>query len=98
MSRATLRRIDLIEPMAVFLLIMLYIWQLRYRHHGLWVPILAFVVASHIWRHESVNGLGFHRENLRECLQKFGPMIAFVGLSMFALGLVLQTTRPMPVV
>src|SRR5689334_12430787 len=98
MSRATLRRIDFIEPITMFVLIMAYIWQLRYSHHGVWVLILAMIVASHIWRHESIERLGFHRANLRECVQNYGPMIAFTGLSLFALGLVLQTTRPMPVV
>src|ERR1051325_3000579 len=98
MSRAALRRIDWIEPIAVFGLIMAYIWQLRYSHHGLWVPILALIVASHIWRRESIERLGFHRANLRECLESYGPMIAFVGLAMFAAGLVLQTNRPMALV
>src|SRR5689334_20090579 len=95
MSRATLRRIDLIEPIAVFTLIMVYIWFLRYSHHGLWIPILAMIVGSHLWRRESIERLGFHRHNLRVCVEKFGPMIAFLGLAMFAVGLVLQTNRPM---
>lgn len=83
--------------MTVFVLIMAYIWQLRYSHRGLWLIILAGIVGSHVWRHETIDRLGFHRENLRECLEKYAPMLAFLGLALFAGGTLFQTTRPMRV-
>jgi membrane protease YdiL (CAAX protease family) len=94
MSRATGRRVQLLEPLSIFALIMAYIWQLRYSHHGAWLAILGFMVLSHILRHEGAEVLGFHRRNLRECLREFAPMLAFIGLAMLAGGILLQTTRP----
>ena len=65
----TIHRIALLEPVTVFALIMAYIWQLRYSHHGLWLAILAGMVVSHSGkRRESTQVLGFDRRNLRECL------------------------------
>jgi hypothetical protein len=94
MSQATRRRIDVLEPLSIFALIMAYIWQLRYSHHGVWLLIMSFMVLSHVLRHENTEALGFHRRNLRECLGEFAPMLAFIGLAMFAAGILLQTTRP----
>jgi hypothetical protein len=94
MSRATVRRIALLEPATVFGLIMAYIWQLRYSHRELWLLILAAMVVSHLARKESTQVLGFHRDHLRECLQEFAPMLAFFGLAMLGAGILLQTTRP----
>jgi hypothetical protein len=95
MSRGTVRRIALLEPVTAFALIMAYIWQLRYSHHGLWLAILAGMVVSHLVRRESTQVLGFGKRNLRECLQEFAPVLAFFGLAMLGAGMLLQTTRPM---
>jgi len=91
MSRA---RIDVIEPLAAFAFIMAYIWDLRFTHHNLWLAILAGIVLSHLVRHESSQRLGFQRRHLRECLEEFGPALAFIALSAIAAGILLQTTRP----
>ncbi len=72
---------------------MAYIWQLRYSHHGTWIGILAVMVVSHLARHENSEVLGFQRRNLRECFAEFAPILAFLGLSMMAAGILLQTTR-----
>jgi hypothetical protein len=93
MSRATQHRIDLVEPLTAFALIMAYIWQLRYSHHNVWLAILAGMVLSHILRHEGARVLGFQRRNLRHCLQEFGPTLAFTALAAIAAGILLQTTR-----
>lgn len=95
MSRPTARSIALVEPLTVFVLIMAYIWQLRYSYHGFWLGILAGIVVSHLIRRERVEELGFHRRNLRECLTEFAPMLAFFALLMIAGGILLQTTRPL---
>jgi hypothetical protein len=93
MSQATLRRIAVLEPLAVFSLIMAYIWELRHSHHLMWLWILAFMILSHLVRQERVEGLGFHLTNLRECLDEFLPALIFLFLSMVAVGMLLQTTR-----
>jgi membrane protease YdiL (CAAX protease family) len=94
MSQAALRRIAVLEPLTVFGLIMAYIWELRFRHHGSWVAILGFVLLSHVLRRERAETLGFHSRNLRECLDEFLPLLGFLGLAAVAAGILLQTTRP----
>src|SRR5438067_8406204 len=93
MSRGTVRRIALLEPLAAFGLIMLYIWQVRSSHRSAWLAILAGMVISHLARHENTEVLGFRRRDLRECLQEYAPLLAFIGLAMVASGILLQTTR-----
>jgi hypothetical protein len=93
MSRITVRRIALLEPVTVFALIMAYIWQIRYSHQGFWLAILAAVIVSHLVRREDTQLLGFHRHHLRECLEEFAPLLAFFGLAMLGAGILLQTTR-----
>lgn len=94
MSRATRDRIDLVEPLVFFTLIMAYIWQLRFSHHNLWLVILAGVVASHVLRREGTQVLGFQRRNLRQCLDEFGPALLFLALTAIGTGILLHTTRP----
>lgn len=94
MSADTVRKITIAEPISVFALIMAYIWQFRYSHHGAWLAILAMMVLSHRLRGEEPATLGFDGRNLRDCLRDFAPAIAFLALSMLAVGIVLQTTRP----
>jgi membrane protease YdiL (CAAX protease family) len=93
MSRAARHRIDLIEPLAAFAMIMAYIWQLRYSHHNLWLLILAGIIVSHLLRHEGTQVLGFQRRNLRQCLDEFSPALAFLVLAALGTGILLQTTR-----
>jgi hypothetical protein len=94
MSRATRHRIDLVEPLAAFALIMAYIWHLRFSHHNLWLAILAGIVASHLFRREGAAALGFQRSHLRQCVDEFGPAILLLALTAFAAGILLHTTRP----
>jgi membrane protease YdiL (CAAX protease family) len=95
MSQATVRRIALLEPALVFLSIMAYIWALRFLQPGLWLAILAAMLVSHKVRRERPDALGFHLRNLNACWQEFAPLLAFTALTLVALGLLLQTTRPM---
>src|SRR5689334_4881584 len=94
MSTATVRKITLAEPLSVFALIMAYIWQLRFSYRGSWLLILALMLVSHRLRGEQAATLGFDGRNLRDCLRDFAPMIAFFALAMLAMGILLQTTRP----
>src|SRR5689334_21117827 len=94
MSRAMHQRIDFVEPLAVFGLIMGYIWEWRYRHPGFWWLILAGIIISHLFRRENGAKLGFSRRNLRESVQEFAPLVAFLALAMVAAGILFRTTRP----
>ena len=94
MSARALRRVAILEPVSIFTLIMAYIWGLRFRHPGMWVAILALMLASHAVRHEDSEALGFHRRNLKECWRQFGPLLVFMTLLMLACGILAQTTRP----
>ncbi len=89
-----MRKWALLEPVTVFLLIMAYIWDLRYSHRGLWVAILAFMILSHLARHERVAALGFRAAGWRDCWREFAPALAFCTLLMYGAGMLLQTTRP----
>ena len=94
MSRANVRRLTILEPAVVFILIMAYIWTLRFDHHWVWVGILGMMMVSHALRQEDAVRLGFRVGNLRECLAEVAPGLAFVALLMLTAGLLLQTTRP----
>jgi membrane protease YdiL (CAAX protease family) len=95
MSATTSRKIALAEPLAVFALIMAYIWELRYSHRGAWLGILGLMLLSHRLRGERAEALGFRRRNLRGCLEELAPPLVFLALVLVACGILLQTTRPM---
>jgi membrane protease YdiL (CAAX protease family) len=82
-----MRKWALLEPVAVFLLIMAYIWDLRYSHRGMWVAILALMIVSHMARRERAAAW-------RDCWREFAPLVAFCTLAMYGAGVLLQTTRP----
>jgi membrane protease YdiL (CAAX protease family) len=84
----------IVEPVSVFALIMMYIWDLRYSHHSVWIGILALVLLSHWMHRERARNLGFRSDGLRECWVEFAPMLAFFALLMMGAGILLQTTRP----
>jgi hypothetical protein len=94
MSHRTRKRVAVLEPAVVFVLIMLYIWWLRFHHHSSWIGILALVMISHAWRREDASTLGFHLRNLRVCIEEFAPVLLLVVLTLLAAGMLLQTTRP----
>lgn len=84
----------MLEPLSVFAMIMAYIWELRFSHHGAWLPILALMALSHLARHERAAALGFRSGNLGACLAEFAPVLTLLALAMLAGGILLQTTRP----
>jgi membrane protease YdiL (CAAX protease family) len=94
MSARAIRRMQIVEPLTIFALIMTYIWTLRFRYHGTWLVILALIVVSHAFRRETPAGIGFVLQNLGECLRRFGPALILLTLTLFCMGTLLQTTRP----
>jgi len=93
MSARIRRRLAILEPIAVFGLILAYIWSLRYQHPAAWAPILVLPLASHWWRREGAAALGFRMHNLAECLRRFAPALGFLALTLLASGLLLDTVR-----
>ena len=87
-------KLRLIEPLAVFAGIMAYIWLMRFAHPWLVVPILLIVAGSHFARNEHAPSLGFRAGQLRECIRKFGPLLAALVLITLAGGWLLGTIRP----
>lgn len=83
----------LVEPTAIFVLIMLYIWHLRAGHQSFWLLILGFIVASHALRGEMPDWLGFRLTNFRQCLAAFSPVLLFLAVLLLSLGTLAQTTR-----
>ena len=90
----SVRRFAVLEPAAVFALIVAYIWELRRPYPILWLPILGLMVVSHLARRERAEALGFRRANLRECFREFAPALAFLALLLLAGGLLCGTLRP----
>jgi membrane protease YdiL (CAAX protease family) len=97
MSARTGRKLAILEPIAVFGLILAYIWSLRYHHPAAWAPILALPLVSHWWRGEGAAALGFRMQNLAECVRRFAPAFGFLALTLLASGLLLDTLRPIAV-
>jgi hypothetical protein len=94
MSASTARRMTILEPLSVFAMIMAYIWELRYSHHGVWLWILGLMALSHFARRERAGALGFRSGNLRECLAEYAPALGLLALLLLGGGILLQTTRP----
>jgi hypothetical protein len=86
-------RLLAMEPAALFLMIMLYIWWLR-AGHSYWAFVLfGLVLFSHYRHGESPRELGFRGTNFRVCFQLFSPALIFVTLLLLAAGILLQTLR-----
>lgn len=93
MSASATRRVAILEPLSIFAIIMAYIWELRFSHHGVWLGILAVMAGSHLVRREHATVLGFRSTNLRQCLAEFAPVLGLLALAMLGAGILLQTTR-----
>ena len=96
MSARAIRGLGIVEPLTVFALIMAYIWTFRFRYHGMWLAILALMIVSHAFRHETPSRIGFVSQNFPECLRRFGPALILLTLALFSTGILLRTTRPIP--
>jgi len=92
-EQASAPPIAILEPLSVFVLIMAYIWDLRFSHHGVWLGILSLMIVSHLARRERAQSLGFRADNLRHCLSEFAPLLGLLALAMLAGGILLETTR-----
>ena len=85
--------LSFVEPAAVFVLIMSYIWRLRYTAPRAWIYILGFIILSHILRRERTASLGFRWNNFKECIETLAPTLLLLAMSLIACGVLLQTMR-----
>ena len=92
MDRA--QKLIIVEVASGFLMIMLYIWWLRFIAPKAWIVILGLFILSHILRGERTAELGFRRTNFRECANLLTPLLLLIALSLIACGVLLQTMRP----
>jgi len=83
-----------VEAAAGFVLIMLYIWRLRFTAPRAWVFILGFFILSHILRGERAASLGFRKGNFGECLRTMAPALLLLTLALMAAGVLFETIRP----
>jgi len=88
-----MRKLAILEPLTMFVLIVAYIWKLRFVYPKCWIAIPVLMVLSHLLRHESARSLGFELRKLRSCLDELAPMLLLVGLLLLSAGFVLRTYR-----
>jgi hypothetical protein len=89
-----MRRRAALEPLAVFCLIMAYIWDLRYTFPVFWLAILGLMAVSHWIHDEEAVSLGFRAGNFRKCVEDFAPGVILLGLLLWGCGHLLETIRP----
>ncbi len=83
----------LLEALAVFLLIMTYIWWLRLWHAWLWMPLLGGVILTHWVHRENPRRLGFAASSFREAFVPVFLYTAAICAALLALGTLLGTMR-----
>jgi hypothetical protein len=81
------------EATVVFCLILAYIWRFRFTFNAGWALLLALVIASHLYRRETMAGLGFRWKGFERSFSDFFPFVLFLSLVLLALGMMLHTVR-----
>jgi hypothetical protein len=82
-----------VESAAVFALIMLYIWWLRYQWPLAWAAILAVVCAFQVVHGETSASLGLRTTNLRRALARYMPWLLLAWLALLIAGVWLGVQR-----
>lgn len=88
-------RVRLLEPLAVFGLIMAYIWRFRVEHPWSWTFVLAAVLVSHLLRGEGPAAIGCRTQGFATCLRTYGPAVALIVAIGLGSALEWGTLRPM---
>jgi membrane protease YdiL (CAAX protease family) len=88
-----MRKLAILEPLAMFVLIVAYIWKLRFVYPKCWIAIPALMVLSHLLRHESARTLGFEPRHLPDWLDELGPMLMLIVLLLLSAGFLLGSYR-----
>lgn len=66
------------EVLLVFACILLYIWRWHATHPLFWIPLLGFIVFSHVLHHDSPRAMGLTRADLRASAQTILPLAAAI--------------------
>jgi membrane protease YdiL (CAAX protease family) len=90
-------RLPLLESLAIFGLIMAYIWRFRVAHPWSWVCVLALILLSHILRRERPTAIGCRAQGFSVCLRKYGPPLLLIVAVFLSVALESGTLRPMTV-
>lgn len=78
-SRTSVERIaTAIELLAVYLCILLYIWRWHRTHPLLWIPILAFIILTHVLHHDTPREMGLTAAQLGASAKLILPLAAII--------------------
>ena len=88
-----MRKRALLEALAMFGLIMAYIWKLRAVHPAAGIAIPVLMVLSHVVRRESPRALGFQVRNLGGHLREMGLALILIAVALLGAGMTLGTIR-----
>jgi len=81
------------EAVGMFVLIMAYIWWLRFRYPYAWVPMLLLMFGLQWYRRETPAKLGFKWRLPARALARLAAFLALVALALLILGLALHSIR-----
>jgi len=87
-------KLRLLEPLLMFVAIMAYIWRLRFTHPWAWIPLVTWILLSHVIRQERPPALGFRLTNFADCLRIFGPVLLALVFALSIAGVEWGTVRP----
>lgn len=59
----------LLEIAVLYSLVQLYVWRWQFTHSGLAWPLFLFLLATHLWHKDTMEGLGFRLDNLIPALK-----------------------------
>lgn len=67
-----------VELVGVYVCIVLYIWRWHRPHPLVWIPILAFIIATHVLRHDTLRELGLTLHQFGSSARIMLPLAAVI--------------------
>jgi len=80
----------------MFVLILAYIWWLRFRYLYAWVPVLLLIFAAQLYRRETLATLGFKWSHPAHALARLLGYLAVVVFTLLILGIGFGSIRTVP--
>ena len=80
----------------MFVLIMAYIWWLRFRYPYAWVPMLLFMFVAHVCHWETPAQLGLKWSHPARPVARLSVYVALVALALLILGIGFCSIRTVP--